>query len=144
MPGYVEAALASFQHTCAPKPQHSSHLSAVPNYGKYMQLMEEEDTSDPLSTTYITRVHWVISKTYYHTRAVDHTILCALGKLTTQQTAYKATKRVVYKILWLLNYAATHPSEKVRYYASWMILHVDSGASYLSVRNARSRVGISS
>ena len=38
-----------------------------------------------------------------------------------------------------LDYMATHPNAKLRYYASDMVLNVHSDASYLSAPNARSR-----
>jgi hypothetical protein len=41
----------------------------------------------------------------------------------------------------LLDYMATHPDATIRYRASDMILHIHSGSSYLSVFNARSRLG---
>ena len=40
---------------------------------------------------------------------------------------------------WLLDYAATYPNPKLRFYASDMILHVDSDAAYLVLPNAKSR-----
>jgi hypothetical protein len=40
-----------------------------------------------------------------------------------------------------LDYLATHPDATIRYHASDMILHIHSDASYLSVSNARSRLG---
>jgi hypothetical protein len=41
----------------------------------------------------------------------------------------------------LLDYLATHPDATIRYHASNMILHIHSDALYLSVSNARSRLG---
>jgi hypothetical protein len=41
----------------------------------------------------------------------------------------------------MLNYLATHPDAAISYHASDMILHIHSDASYLSVSNARSRLG---
>jgi hypothetical protein len=41
----------------------------------------------------------------------------------------------------LLDYLATHPDATIRFYASDMILHIHSDASYLSVSKARSRLG---
>jgi hypothetical protein len=41
----------------------------------------------------------------------------------------------------LLDYLATHPDATIRYHASDMILHIHIDASYLSVSNARSRLG---
>jgi hypothetical protein len=41
----------------------------------------------------------------------------------------------------VLDYLATHPEAAIRYHASDMILHIHSDASYLSVFDARSRLG---
>jgi hypothetical protein len=41
----------------------------------------------------------------------------------------------------MLDYLATHPDATIRYYASDMVLHIHSDASYLSVSNARSLLG---
>jgi hypothetical protein len=41
----------------------------------------------------------------------------------------------------MLDYLATHPEATIRYHASDMILHIHSDVSYLSVSNARSRLG---
>jgi hypothetical protein len=40
-----------------------------------------------------------------------------------------------------LDYLATRPGATIRYHASDMILHIHSDASYLSVTNARIRIG---
>ena len=66
-------------------------------------------------------------------------MLVALNTLSADQaTATADTKTSVDQ---LLDYAATHPSSTVRYHASDMCLHVDSDASYLSVKKSRSRAG---
>ena len=41
----------------------------------------------------------------------------------------------------LLNYMTTYPNPKIRFYASDMILHVNSNAAYLVQPNVRSRYG---
>ena len=40
----------------------------------------------------------------------------------------------------LLDDCATYPNSKIRYYASDMILHVDSDATYLIIEGAKSRI----
>ena len=40
----------------------------------------------------------------------------------------------------LLDYCATYPNTKIRYYTSDMLLHVDSNAAYLIVEWAKSRI----
>ena len=72
---------------------------------------------------------------------MDHIILVALGELATKQTLGVATKKVVEDVTHFLNYCATHPNAQIKYHASEMILHVDSDASYLSFKEAGSRVG---
>jgi hypothetical protein len=74
----------------------------------------------------------------YYARAVDSTMLVAIGEIATQQS--KATQATMQAITQLLNYCATNPDATIRYIASDMCLHVDSDASYLSVSKARSRV----
>ena len=44
-------------------------------------------------------------------------------------------------VVHLLNYSATNPDAAIEYSGNGMVLHVDSDASYLSVRKSRSRVG---
>jgi hypothetical protein len=59
--------------------------------------------------------------------------------ITTEQT--KATEKTQAVTNQLLDYLATHPDATITYHASDMILHIHSDASYLSVSNARSRLG---
>jgi hypothetical protein len=70
---------------------------------------------------------------------VDPTVLIPLNDISTEQT--KATEKIQAATNQLLDYLATHPDATIRYHASDMILHIHSGASYLSVSNARSRLG---
>jgi hypothetical protein len=59
----------------------------------------------------------------------------------TAKEQTKATEKTQAATNQLLDYLATHPYATIRYHASDMILHVHSGASYISVSNARSRLG---
>jgi hypothetical protein len=71
---------------------------------------------------------------------VDPKILMPLNDISTEQT--KATKKTQVATDQLLDYLATYPDATIRYYASDMILHIHSDASYLSVSNARIRLGV--
>jgi hypothetical protein len=62
-----------------------------------------------------------------------------LNDIATEQT--KATEKTQAATSKLLDYLATHPDTTIRYQASEMILHIHGDASYLSVSNARSRLG---
>jgi hypothetical protein len=75
----------------------------------------------------------------FYTRAVDPTVLMPLNYITTEQT--KATEKTQAATNQLLDYRATHPDATIRYHTSDMKLHIHSDASYLSVSNARSRLG---
>jgi hypothetical protein len=67
----------------------------------------------------------------------SHRIRCVLR----QSGGSKATGKTQAATNQLLDYLATHPDAAIRYHASYMILHIHSDASYLSVSNARSRLG---
>jgi hypothetical protein len=75
----------------------------------------------------------------YYAREVYPTVLMPLNDIATEQT--RATEKTQAYTNQLLDFLATHPDAAIRYYASNMILHIHSDASYLSVLNARSRLG---
>jgi hypothetical protein len=75
----------------------------------------------------------------YYARAVDPTVPMPPNDIATEQT--KATEKTQAATNQLLDYLATHPDATIRYHASDMILYIHSNASYLSVSNARSRLG---
>jgi hypothetical protein len=70
---------------------------------------------------------------------VDPTVLMQLNDIATKQT--KATEKTQADTNQLCDYLVTHPDATIRFHASDMILHIHSDASYLSVSNARSRLG---
>ena len=70
---------------------------------------------------------------------MDSTMLVALRDLAA--TKSKATEQTYNNIVWLLNYAASHPTSVLRYKQSKMILRPPSDVSYLSVTKARSIAG---
>jgi hypothetical protein len=75
----------------------------------------------------------------YYARAVDPSVLMPLNDIATEQT--KATDKTQAATNQMLDYLATHPDATIRYHVSDMILNIHSNASYLSVSNARSRLG---
>jgi hypothetical protein len=75
----------------------------------------------------------------YYARAVDPTVLMPMNDIATEQT--KSTEKTQAATNQMLDYLATHPDATIRYHASDMVLHIHSDASYLSVSNARSRLG---
>jgi hypothetical protein len=139
MPGYIARALARFEHIPATRAQHAPHAWIPPTYGAPVQFAAPADTSTPLLPAARTRLQEVIGTLLYYARAVDSTMLVALGTLASAQST--GTEATAIAVTQLLNYCATHPDATLRYHASAMVLHVHSDASYLSERNARSRAG---
>jgi hypothetical protein len=81
-----------------------------------------------LSGAGITCLREVIGALLYYARAIDVTMLVALGTIASAQA--KKTEATAQAITRLLNYCATHPHAIVRYHASDMQqLHVHSDVS---------------
>jgi hypothetical protein len=139
MPSYVEQALQGFEHPKPTNAQDAPHTYNKPVYGAHQQFTTTPDTTNPLSATGITRLQEIIGVLLYYGRAIDSTMLVALGTLPAAQS--KGTQATAKAAMHLLNYAASHPNATIRYTVSPMILHNHSDASYLSEAHARSRAG---
>ena len=83
------------------------------------------------------RVQQVLGVLLYYARAVDSTMLTAIGTIATDQAT--GTHATMKAITHLLNYCTTNPEATIRFIASDMVLWTDSDASYLSAPKARSR-----
>jgi hypothetical protein len=140
LPGYIERVLKRFAHI-APnnKREDSPHAWAAPAYGQKVQYSKEPDDSPPLDTEGMQRVREVVGALLFYARAVDSSMLKALGTISSQQA--KSTKTTMQAVTKLLNYCASNPSTTIRYIASDMNLTIDSDASYLSESKSRSTAG---
>ncbi len=138
MPGYIEKALKVFQHEKPKKPQDQPYPAETPHYGAKVQYTKE-DHSAPMTQTETTRLQRVVGKFLYYARAVDNTMLKALGSLASAQT--KGTEQTAKALAQLLDYGASHPDAKIRFHKSNMILWVNSDASYLNEPGSKSTVG---
>jgi hypothetical protein len=139
MPGYIQAAIHKFQHPHPKREQHAPHQWIAPTYGAKQQLTQPIDDSKPQPTELIKRVQQITGTLLYYARAVDATLLVALGTIAEQQA--KGTEAAARAILHLLNYCRTYPDATLRYHASEMVLWIHSDASYLSASKARSWAG---
>jgi hypothetical protein len=135
MPGYVEKALHRFTHQTPQGPSNGSHQPMA----RTTQYAPEEDTTLSLDANGIKCLQEVIDTFLFLARAVDNTMLVALGTLAAAQT--KGTENTMDALIHLLDYAATHPDAAIRFHKSAMILYVHGNRSYLSKPKARSRVG---
>jgi hypothetical protein len=138
MPGYVSNVLSKFQHDAPKHPQHNPSRYVTPVYGAKTQYATTDETP-PLTAQQCLTIQKVTGSFMYYARAVDPTVLMPLNDIATEQT--KVTEKTQASTNQLLDYLATHPDATIRYHASDMILHIHSDASYLSVSNARSRLG---
>ena len=138
MKNYVIKALQRLQHTFPSKPQYAPHKWTVPIYGSNRQYAPDPDSSPLLPASDIKKVQSVVGTFLYYARAIDNTILPALNEISASQA--KPTQKTTEKINMLLDYLSTYPDAKIRYFASDMILTIDSDAAYLVAPKARSRV----
>ena len=109
----------------------------MPNFGQPVQYTQDDDNSPPLEATGIQLIQEIVGVLLYYARAIDNTMLIALGDIASVQTA--GTEQTMAAATKMLNYAASHPDASILYTRSDMILHVHSDASYLSAPKARSR-----
>jgi hypothetical protein len=140
MPGYVNNVFNKFQHDSPKTPQHTPSKYVTPVYGANTQYATRDDTP-LLSAKQCTNIQKITGSVLYYSISVDPKVLVLLNEISTKKTT--ATETTQTSASQLLDYLATHPDATVRFYASDMILHIHSDASYLSVSKARSRlVGI--
>jgi hypothetical protein len=130
MKGYVQKALDRFEHTKPKRKQHAPSPWSAPKYGAAVQYAEPEDKSEALSKQGVTRLQEIIGSFLYYARAIDNTMLVALGSLAAAQT--EGTQATMKAAIHLLNYAATYPNAEIKFVKSKMILAIHSDASYNS------------
>jgi hypothetical protein len=138
MPGYISNVLSKFQHDSPKQPQHTPSRYVSPVYGAKTQYATRDETP-PLTAQQCLTIQKVTGSVLYYAIAVDPTVLMPLNDIATEQT--KAMEKPQAATNQMLDYLATHPDAAIRYHASAMILNIHSDASYLSVSNARSRLG---
>ena len=130
MPDYCQKRLSMISTQKPKKPQHQPYPHVEPTYGAKQQFSQPEDQSPSLNADDKTFIQEVVGVFLYYARAVDCTMLAALGSLASQQA--NPTDDTMKKTKQFLDYAATHQDATITYRASDMVLAVHSDASYLS------------
>ena len=139
MPGYIHAVLLKFTHILV-KQRDAPHVwTPPPFYVAKVQYSPDVNNSPALEPKQKMAAQKIVGSLLYYALAIDATILVALGDIASKQS--KATRNTRQAIDWLLDYAPTHPVAKIRYKASNTTLWSYSNASYLSIKEARSRAG---
>ena len=87
MLSYVQDALTRFHHSRPHKPQHQPYPHAKITYGDKAQYATAEDNSQLLAPADKKIIQEVTRTFLYYARAIDATMLPALGLLATHQAA---------------------------------------------------------
>jgi hypothetical protein len=86
MLGYIEKALEIYLDKRLKSPQHAPHAWTAPSYGSKVQLTPPADNSEPLDAGGLTRIQQIIGTLLFYGRAIDSTLLVALGTLSAAQS----------------------------------------------------------
>ena len=84
MPHYIPDLLQQLVYTPS-IPEYAPHVYNKPTYGAKTQYAPKDDQSAPLDAQASKRIQKIIGSLLYYGRAVDPTILVALGTLAAQQ-----------------------------------------------------------
>jgi len=137
MNNYNRRNLEKFGHKPPAKPQHAPHSWTAPVYGRKTAQKPTISTPSPSLDSKGTKRVQSIAGTYTYYSEVDPCIKVALNEIASQQA--KPTEATVKTVDWMLDYLSTHPDATLRFYASDMILIIETDAAYLVLPNARSR-----
>lgn len=137
MKGYVQEALKELEYIATSQRHYNAPSQmARPDYGATIQYVKE-DTGTSLTPSAIKHIERVVGKFLYYGRAIDDTMLHAIGDIASNTS--KATTTTQKAVQYFLDYANSNPDAEILYRASDMILQTDSDAAYLVAPQARSR-----
>jgi hypothetical protein len=86
MPGYVTKALERLQHTPTHCDEHPPHAWTKPIYGTHPQLTSPVDDRALLPPSALTRIQEITVTLLFYARAIDCTMLVALGTIVSNQS----------------------------------------------------------
>ena len=140
MPGYINTTLKRLQHVPTIYPQYSPHHYQPIVYGVKgtTQFAPTTSNSPELNAKETRDLQSAVGSLLYCACALDCTMLPTLNQIGSEQA--RPTQETKAKLSRLLDYAATYPEAVVQFYASNMLLTVDSDAAYLVLPKARSRL----
>ena len=106
---------------------------------KTRQYAIEKDNDPILKADDTKTVQSLVGNLLYYARALESHMLPGLNEIQHRQAS--PTKNTLEKCHMILDFCASHPDgKKIRYYASDMILHIDTDAAYLVLPGAKSRI----
>ena len=113
MPGYVAVYLHKYQQKIEQRQQHSPHKWERPRYGAKQQMLFEADTSLLITKKDKTSIQKPVRTLINNARAVNTTMLVALGSIVVNQS--NRNEATAQSIKQLLDYCDTHPYSTIRY-----------------------------
>ena len=126
MPGYCKEALTRFNHKLR-KINDQPHKHVIPTYGARIQFATKEDLTPKVDAEKTKFIQQVTGTFIYYARAVDPTMLVALSAIAADQSA--PTEMTYEKIVFFLDYVASHPDAILTFKSSNMVLAVHSTAT---------------
>ena len=126
MSGYIRKKLQEYGHVLPKILQMCPYSPEPKKFGSEAQAPFPPDASPKLDEKGIKRIQKIVGSILYYARAVDMTVLAALGTIAIDQT--QATKRTMERCIQLLDYLATNQNAKVRFHASDIVLNIYSDA----------------
>ena len=135
MPGYIAKMLKNFGHRDPTRSEHAPYTHVKPNYGSKVHLTFPEDRAAPLPPKDVKRPEQISGSLLFYRRAIDSSLLTALGTLTSAQM--NATTDTGAALTKIINYCASNPVTVIHFHKIGMVLYVSSDASYLSKPKAR-------
>ena len=140
MKDYIKKTMEQFNVVKNKRNTHTPlHVDAIQYGRKGSPPGLAADDSPPLDAAGKLRIQKIVGKLLFYARAIDSTLLVALGRLSAQQAT--PTESTNADAAHILQYCCCHQDVSIMYHASDMKLIVTSDASYLSERKARSRAG---
>ena len=136
IPGYLEGSMHEYQHKIPTLPQHALHNCWGPDCGAKNQRAYNEINKPILPPEDRKYIQKVVGNFINYTRAVEPTILVALGILAAAHS--KVTEYTKKSVFHLLYYCAVNPYSKLKLHSRYITLHIHSDTSYLSKLHARS------
>ena len=92
--------LHKYRHLPPKRAQNSPHPWNIPTYVATQQLTKAPDTIDSLEVSDVKRIQKIVDTILYYSRAVDATMLVALGTIASQQSsATQTTSKFVNHLL---------------------------------------------
>lgn len=112
MPNYVPKLLQRFFPNEIVKGAPSPAVYQPPQYGKSTQRVMPSDPADTLlSPPEVTRLQEIIGSLLFYARAVDYTILSAVGHVASIQAT--PTRSVMDAAIRIIRYLASYPAHKL-------------------------------